>query len=731
MEQSRAKTRRKVWIWIASGLVGVIVVAVLGVSLYLTPERLRRLVLPALEESLQRKVELQRVGLRLWGGLGASVEGLSVADRKGFGADPFISAERAALSLELWPLLKGEAGLGAIVISEPSISLVIDEKGEANYADLAGGSDTGTGGGGLVVLPVERLTIENGRLRYEDRQAGSVTEIQGLDYRLAAAVEGARITIDGVLAVAEVVMSSADGTVTELGRFRASHRLAVGRNFEDLDIESLQIGLGPAELVVDGTVQGLSGIPQLTLNVEEQKLDLGDLAAYLREAGLLEEDVRMEGALLVDAKLQGSWDPEARTPLYPRLSGKAAVRSGTVQTLDLLVPIKGLTADLALGNEALVLSSLSLNAGRSDLSLTGQVRGILDGLLAPEPGPHGRPSFGLDLVSRLLDLDEMLPVVSSTSEGTASGGVGARWGFASPAYGAPAAVLDETSPLLWVLRAMDGEGSLNIDQMKSDGVLFRSLRSEARAEKGVMRLQNLMADVLGGRMTGQVKLDARGSSGNLPVEAAVSLDGVEADGLLAEFLKLNLPIQGRMGLSIAMSGAVDSTLELVQKAIRAEGSAHVSEGKVVNWPLLRKVTSGVSQLGFMNFDEVPIRSLLALFRVADERIYLNKLNVKAADMDWRLGGSSGMDGSLDLTVDVDVPASRLNIAGMQLGQTLQGLLGGAEAQIPLRIHIGGTVEDPQVKAQLQPRGAKPGKQEKGGAQETLKDKGKGLLRKFF
>ncbi len=731
MDERQASGGRRTWVWVASGLVGLVLLMVLAVSVYLSEERLRRLMLPALEESLQRDVELRRVGLRLWGGLGASVEGLSVADREGFGGDPFVAAERAAISLELWPLLKGEAGLGAIVISEPSISVVIDEKGEANYADIVGGPGAGATGGGPVVLPVDRLTIENVRLRYADMQAGSVTEIDGLDYQLTAAVQGARITIGGVLAVAKVVMSSADGTVTDLGRFRASHRLATGRDFEDLDVENLEIGLGPAELTVHGTVQGLSGVSQLALSVEKQKLDLGDLAAYLREAGLLEEGVLMDGDLLVDATLQGPWDPTGRTPRYPRLSGKAAVRNGKVETPDLLVPIEGLSADLMLGNKAVVLSSLSLKAGRSDLTLKGQVQGILDGLLAPEPGSRGRPLFRLDLVSALLDLDEMLPVEETDQGATASGVSDSQWGFASAAYAAPAAEPDETSPLLWVLRAMDGEGGLKVDQMKNAGVLFKGLRSDLRAEKGVMRLENLAADVLGGTMTGQVKLDARKPAGHVPVEAEISVDNVQADGLLAEFLKLSVPIQGRMGLSLAMSGAVDSTLELVQKVIRAEGRAHVSEGKVVNWPLLRRVTAGVSQLGFMNFDEIPIRSLLALFRVADERVYLSQMSVKAADMDWRLGGSTGMDGSLDLTVDVDVPASRLNIAGMQLGQTLQGLLGGAEARIPLRIHVGGTVEDPQVKAQLQPHGARPAKAKKEGQKDSLKEKGRGLLRKLF
>ena len=72
MEQGQLRGRTRLWIWVASGMVALLLVVSLGLSLYLTPERLRRLVLPALEGSLQRDVELRRVGLKLWGGLGVS-----------------------------------------------------------------------------------------------------------------------------------------------------------------------------------------------------------------------------------------------------------------------------------------------------------------------------------------------------------------------------------------------------------------------------------------------------------------------------------------------------------------------------------------------------------------------------------------------------------------------------------------------------------------------------------
>ena len=80
-------------------------------------------------------------------------------------------------------------------------------------------------------------------------------------------------------------------------------------------------------------------------------------------------------------------------------------------------------------------------------------------------------------------------------------------------------------------------------------------------------------------------------------------------------------------------------------------------------------------------------------------------------------------------LDVDLPASRLNVGGVNLGQALGSFFGGgSNATLPLRIRIGGTTERPQVEADLQ-----PGRREqvKGKTEEKLKEKGKGLLKKFF
>jgi hypothetical protein len=244
-----------------------------------------------------------------------------------------------------------------------------------------------------------------------------------------------------------------------------------------------------------------------------------------------------------------------------------------------------------------------------------------------------------------------------------------------------------------------------------------------------MMVNHIAAAVYGGSLSGQVELDARDAGKPYPVAAEFSVEGAKATSLLKEFLGWSIPLQGELGVDIGFNGAVDSALELVYSNLSALGKAGMEQGKLVNWGVLKQAASQVSQLGFMNFDEIPIRNLIAPFKIENGRLVFSNAKFRAADLDCRLSGSTGIDKLLDYTLDVDLPASRLNVGGLNLGNALGAFVGGGS--IPLRLKIAGTIDGPKVSASLrsapQTEKGNGGQKGKGG----LEKKAKGLLKKFF
>ena len=985
MTQDTAPQTRpsRTWLWVVLGMAGVLLVILMGIRLYFNSDRLKRILTPVLTQVLQRPVELDRVGITFWGRLGASVEGLKVAERAGFGPTPFVKADRTALSLELWPLLTGEAKLGAVLIENPVLSVVIDENGEANYADLTTAEEGAKKKKGRVSLPVDRILISGGALRYEDRQTGSVTRIEGIDYRLHVRIQPEGLALDGDLSVAKVETVPRQGKGTAFAGVSLSHRLFLETGKDALTIASLRVIAGPLEVEAAGQVTQLSDIPYIALEVKEQALDMARVAAYLAESGISAEGVEVRGEGRIAARIQGPWNADVDPPVYPAVSARmtlkdisvrdpalkapvegvqaeltvedgvlrveslraragrsdfsvagqlagvlpsqgvarprpylklevaskvldldelmpaaepgpkadlyknspqwglsspayaaaaptpsgggtaaaalgladldAAARigelkyrgasyrnltlqaaskdgmlkldrlyletqggrvdargeadarkpdgpfparisltveglpiegisrayldsgqavSGTlglslqvkatvdaafkpvqrrvsgrlvepalsgqvtlsklfVKTPDLLVPLENGEVALSFQEDVVQISKLSARAGRSDFSVTGSVSGALSEALRPADAPPTRPNFRLNLTSNVLDLDEMVPVVAPPAKALLPER-GTPWGLTTPAYGAAAAgAPDQTSAALLLARIADGEGALQAGELKSEGVTYRNLRTDLRVKDRILYMDNLRARLYGGDLEGQIEVDARPPAGNLPVKASISLAQIQANGLIQEYLKWGLPIFGEMGLSLTMTGTVDSTLEVVEKEINAEGNAGVAQGKIVNWQVLKQAAANVSQLGFLNTDEIPLRNLKLPFRVADGHLHIDEMKVVAADLACRLSGSVGLDGALDCTLDVDVPAARLNVGGVNLGSALGALFGGKEAVIPLRVVIGGTSERPQVSATLQPGGKTQVQEKKEETKEKLKEKGKGLLKGLF
>ena len=390
----------------------------------------------------------------------------------------------------------------------------------------------------------------------------------------------------------------------------------------------------------------------------------------------------------------------------------------------LLVPIRVDRAELKLSGGALRVPRTTARAGRSDLSVSGQVQDVLPWAMGSE---ELRPTFSLVVESQILDLDEMVPLKSTAWRGRPKG-VG--WTWAVPASAAVAdRVEDETSPILPMVRAMDGKAELRVAELKSAGVVLRRLAAVAVAKDGILRVNDVRANVYGGDMKARAKVDARAPSGTLPMTAEVSVDSLQANGLVQEFLKWSLPIHGRMGFSMTMSGRMDSTLGLVPEEIDARCAAGMREGKIMNWGWLKQAGSGVAQLGFLDLEEIPVQQMKASFGVKDSRVSLDDVQLRAADAPCRLSGSAGFDGSLDYVLDVDMPASQLNVGGVNLGDALGAFLTGGGSHIPLRFHIGGTVDQPRIVAGVQPRTREEAKKSR--EEGKLKEKAKGFLRKLF
>ena len=99
----------------------------------MTPERVREYMLPLLESSLERKVELGKVEIGLLSGI--TVDDLKIKQRQKDTED-FISIGQVVLHYQLWPLLTGRFVINQVVLDSPVIAVSRFHDGSYNFSDL-------------------------------------------------------------------------------------------------------------------------------------------------------------------------------------------------------------------------------------------------------------------------------------------------------------------------------------------------------------------------------------------------------------------------------------------------------------------------------------------------------------------------------------------------------------------------------------------------------------------
>ncbi len=168
----------KIGIFIVSVLVILAVALAILIQTQVTPEKVRETLLPLVEKSLQRDIEVGEVNIGLFSGI--SVADLKVMQKGS--TEEFFSVKSVQLHYQFWPLLTGKVVVDQILLDYPQIYVTRLPDGQFNFSDLLPKStvnknsttvsDSINGSKVLAVnfnLLVKEVNVNEGELQYVDR----------------------------------------------------------------------------------------------------------------------------------------------------------------------------------------------------------------------------------------------------------------------------------------------------------------------------------------------------------------------------------------------------------------------------------------------------------------------------------------------------------------------------------------------------------------------------------
>lgn len=420
------------------------------------------------------------------------------------------------------------------------------------------------------------------------------------------------------------------------------------------------------------------------------------------------EDANLDGEITADVDLEGNYSTIENEKYEDfKASGKLQLKNFIFESNDLPAAVKIIETTFNFTPRYLELQSFLANIGKSDFSLNGKIENYVAFALKDET-IKGVFNFN----SNFIDANEFL--TESSDE----------------------VVVEDTAEVPMTVFEVPGNVDFrlqsSLDHILYDKMDITNLKGLFIVKDKKVVMQNLDMNILEGKLgvNGEyntqdiTKPSATMSLDLQKVEISSAVNSFSMIGKLASVLK---NCKGKISLKFDYTSLLDSTMSPVLNSIEGYGRLQSDEIQVVDSKTFNKLADLV-KLGdkFNNkFKDINIS-----FKITEGRIIVDPFVTSAADIKLKLGGSHGVDQTMDYDLTLTVPTKYFGSAANDL---IDGLLGkvadkGVSVQKPQNISIDakitGMTTDPKIslgKGKSADEGTKSTK-------ETLVETGKEVIK---
>lgn len=360
-------------------ILGIIVLILLiligGLSLYLTDERLRSHVLPAVQDATGRDVQIERLSyslFRTFPRFGLIIEGVDVPDPR---EDKLASVERVMVSVNLMPLIRGEISVHRLQIDRPEFTYIVYRDGTTNLDDFFPEEPPDDEPAELPDLDLSEIIITGAIFGYQDFQTGNAVRMDDLNLRSSLRFsEVLESTMDLTLGSLDVTIEGQQ-MVSGL-RFSLSQTSELDLAGEILNIRDGQLNLLGLGLALEGSVSDWGGgEPLVDLRVDSESDDFGALLDLVPpEYEDLLGDLETGGELEFVVTLQGRISEEE----VPSFEARAVITDGFIRHSDVPERISNITLRAEAVNDLVTIHAFEATAGEARLSASGEIRNPLE-----------------------------------------------------------------------------------------------------------------------------------------------------------------------------------------------------------------------------------------------------------------------------------------------------------------------------------------------------------------
>jgi uncharacterized protein involved in outer membrane biogenesis len=361
----KSKKGWKILLGIVGGIVVLLILLSVLVKVVFTKEKLLALMVPKIEAALDRKVEVDDVGVSIWGGLGADVKGMTVFNRPGFAQPALFRFDELSIRVKFWPLLRRRIEISKLILENPEINLETTSQGVSNFEDIVHGE------GGAIIIPVsfDQLEIDNGLITYLDDKNQSTVVLRKFEQKASLSLDqkGENAELSGKITIPQIELSlpSYKGEFPPL-TFSLDYLVNLDMLQQVLQVKDLKLRIAEVQMAVKGEVSGLDKSPALNLTVQSDKIPLGEvLASVPKEQSSPLNQLSTSGNMTVTASVKGRMGEGAA----PEIEGKVTLENARIDFAQVPQPFVMPYGEINFNNRSLSFFSSGAQLGGTPMQV--------------------------------------------------------------------------------------------------------------------------------------------------------------------------------------------------------------------------------------------------------------------------------------------------------------------------------------------------------------------------
>lgn len=383
------------------------------------------------------------------------------------------------------------------------------------------------------------------------------------------------------------------------------------------------------------------------------------------------EGMTIAGKVKANIQTKGKYS-DVEASRYEKLptQGTASIREFKFHSNDLPYIISLSSADALFDPRKIEVTNTKGTIGRSDFEINGIINNYIGYLFGANETIQGKMNFQ----SRMLDLNEfMTEAEESAAVDTSSFGV-----------------IPVPQNIDFVLQS-------EISAVKMMDFTLSNASGKIIVKDGVANLDQIKFNLLGGSFLVNGSYNTKDMKHplydfGLNIENLSIQQAANSFSLVQTYAPIAGLVNGSFGTDFKISGELGQDLSPVMNTVNASGLIKIVQAALSQ----SKLVSGVTQLTRLSdASEVTLKDVIMSATIKDGMLSVKPFDVKFGDYKTNISGSTGLDGSINYTLKMNVPAEKL---GSQFQAFINQYAGakGPTDEIPITIALGGTYKDPKT-----------------------------------